>query len=233
MVRRDRVEERLRALNISQFEAAKRAGKQEHFIYDFLLGKKKSFKGDGLFRLAQALECSIEYLTGVSDAIGSPPGKPPPPATAAPHSIPFRGIVEAGVFRKAGIPPAAPPGFLTRPLVPDPRYPHSPQSAYLVADDSLAGRGIPRGAFLICVEVSGVDDLASGSVVIVERERKDRDEIEISARELQHFPGRTELRPLDHGPGHESIALRGGKPATPGEQIRVAAFVVSAVIPVS
>lgn len=69
----DRIKARLEALGINQFEAAKRTGKHEHFIYDFFKGRKKSFPSDGPLRLAHALQCSIEYLAGVSDEVGSPP----------------------------------------------------------------------------------------------------------------------------------------------------------------
>lgn len=231
MVRRDRVEERLRALGINQFEAAKRAGKQQHFVYDLLIGKKRSIKGDGLVRLAQALECSIDYLTGTSDEVGSPPGSYP----AGPRSsdLPFRGIVEVDVFRRENTPPAVPPSFLTRLLAPDPRFADRRQSVYQVGDQNLAERGIPRGAFLICVDAPDVNTITSGALVIVERRRVELGDVELSAREIQHFPNRTELRVPSESLGREPIVLREGKPSTPGEQVRIVAQVVSAVIPVA
>lgn len=73
-VLKDRIAARLNALGISQFTAAERAGKHGHFIYDFMIGRKQSFKGDGLQRLSTALECSIDYLTGAADQPGQPPG---------------------------------------------------------------------------------------------------------------------------------------------------------------
>lgn len=76
-VLKDRIEARLTALGISQFVAAERAGKHPHFIYDFMIDRKQSFKGDGLHRVAHVLNCSVEYLLGQSDEVG----KPTPPVT--------------------------------------------------------------------------------------------------------------------------------------------------------
>lgn len=77
---KERIETRLKALGINQFVAAERAGKNSHFIYDFMIDRKRSFKGDGLFRLAYVLECSVEYLTGKSPDVG----KPQPPTIFPP-----------------------------------------------------------------------------------------------------------------------------------------------------
>lgn len=49
------------------------AGKHSHFIYDFLIDRKRTIKGDGLVRVAIVLRCSVDYLTGRSDEIGEPP----------------------------------------------------------------------------------------------------------------------------------------------------------------
>lgn len=222
MIRRDRVEARLRALNINQFEAAKRAGKGSHFIYDFFIGKKKSFKGDGPIRLAKALNCSIEYLTGESDVPGSPPGDVPFPSTRIKGGIPYRGVVEAGVFRKAAS--YRPPDRLI-PVAPDPRHPKARQVVYAVRGDALASRGIIEGMFLICIE-GAENEVGNGSLVIVEHTRLDGVEIEISARELQHFPDRTEYR----ANGVEPIVVRGGETDEPGGKARMIAKVVGAVM---
>jgi len=101
-MRKDRIEARLKALGLTQFQAAEKAGKHAHFIYDFMIGRKRSFKGDGPIRLAQALECSIEYLTGESDDVGRPPLSAAASYTYQPGSLPVAGIVEAGVFRRPG-----------------------------------------------------------------------------------------------------------------------------------
>ena len=230
MVRRDRVEARLRALGINQFEAAKRAGKQLHFVYDLLKGKKQTIKGDGLLHLAKALECSIEYLTGEADTPGVPPGELPNEGSS-PVSIPYSGIVEIGAFRLPGVQTQPPQVIRERLLTPDPRYPSDQQCAYLVNDDSLASHNIGRGTFLICVKVPTADELPNGSIVIVERRRLESGEVEISAREVQHFPSRTELRPPAGDSVASTIVLRNGKAHIAGEEVRVVAAVISAVIP--
>lgn len=72
-VLKERIQDRLTSLGLSQFEAAKLTGKDTHFIYDFFVDKKRSFKGDGMYRLAVVLHCSVDYLLGRQDEIGDPP----------------------------------------------------------------------------------------------------------------------------------------------------------------
>ena len=71
------------------------------------------------------------------------------------------------------------------------------------------------------------NEVGNGSLVIVEHTRLDGVEIEISARELQHFPDRTEYR----ANGVEPIVVRGGKTDEPGGKARMIAKVVGAVMP--
>lgn len=79
-VLKDRIQIRLMQLGMNQFVAAEKAGKNSHFIYDFMIDRKRAFKGDGLYRLAIVLECSVDYLIGKSEALG----KPTPPS---PHPV--------------------------------------------------------------------------------------------------------------------------------------------------
>lgn len=69
-VLKDRIQIRLAHLGVNQFVAAEKAGKNSHFIYDFMIDRKRAFKGDGLQRVASALECSVEYLIGRSASPG-------------------------------------------------------------------------------------------------------------------------------------------------------------------
>jgi DNA-binding Xre family transcriptional regulator len=71
-----RVRERLASLKINPFEAARHGGLERGFINDILNGKKKSIRGDNLWKVAAALHCTTEYLLGESERPfpGIPPG---------------------------------------------------------------------------------------------------------------------------------------------------------------
>lgn len=64
----ERVRERLEALGINPFEAARRAGFERSFVNDLLIGRKKSVRGAALLRLATALGCDPAYLVGMQAA---------------------------------------------------------------------------------------------------------------------------------------------------------------------
>jgi len=185
-MRKDRIEARLEALGITQFEAAERAGKNTHFIYDFLAGKKRTFKGDGPELVAAALECSVDYLNGDTDEVGgSKRRKPVFPSTKKHGGLPFRGIVEADAFHRAGS--RRIPDELI-PIAPDMRFPNAKQGCYLVRGEGLDALGIHEGTFLTTVPIA---DYAAtegghrpGDVVVLEHTRFGGREVEISAREL-------------------------------------------------
>ena len=226
-MRRDRIEARLNELGINQFEAAKRAGKGTHFLYDFFIGRKKSFKGDGPERLAHALECSTSYLTGESEVIGSPPTGLLLPATQSNGGLSFAGVVEAGVFRKVQNLhfPAE-----NIPIAPSPRFPAERQIAYIVRGTGLSARGIAEGAVLCAVKAEEAKEINNGAIAIVEHLRLEGSEIEISAREVQHFPNRTEYRSLSASEEISPIVVRDGKTAEPDGKARVVALVISATL---
>lgn len=228
-MRKDRIEARLEALGINQFDAAERAGKNSHFIYDFMTDRKQSFKGDGPIRVAQALECSIEYLTGKSDDVGCPPLSAPilgGPAVGG--SLPMAGVVEAGVFRRPG---AIRGAGMVFPVAPCPRYPVEAQSLYAVRGGGMDAVGIIERMVLIAVDAEFASDaLRNGAIVIVEHVRGNGREVEVSARELQYFPDRTELRAHSRSEHIPPIILKGGKPVGVSGRVKITAVVLSAVL---
>lgn len=229
-MRKDRIEARMDALGINQFEAAEKAGKNSHYIYDFMVGRKSSFKGDGPVRVAQALECSIEYLTGESDEIGVPPMATPAavPSAQAGRSLPLAGVVETGVFRR---PSSVRGAGRPLPIAPFPDYPAEAQAAFAVRGGGMDTRGIIEGMTLVAVDIeAATKDLESGSVVIVEHVRSNGREAEISARELQYFPDRIELRAQSRSENIRPLILRDGKIVGEGGKIRITALVIGAIL---
>lgn len=225
---KDRIAERLQALGINQFEAAERAGKNAHFIYDFMTGRKRSFKGDGPIRLAQALECSIEYLTGESDEIGEPPVESGSFAPAASSGLPVAGIIEAGVYRRIGATSAQ---DIALPIAPFPSYPADRQAAFIVRGGGMDALGIIERMVLVTVEAEAAPDLLrSGAIVIVEHVRGNGREVETSARELQYFPDRTELRAHSRTENIKPIILKDRKPVGETGKVKIIAIVLSATL---
>ena len=70
---KDRIQARLDALGISQFEAVDGTGLDRLFLYDILTGRKKAVRQKNLRIVAIALRCSVDYLLEKSDDVGAPP----------------------------------------------------------------------------------------------------------------------------------------------------------------
>ena len=73
MISIERIQDRLDAVGLNPFSAAKAAGLGADYVRDILRGKVKVPSGYRLARLATVLECSIEYLLGETSELGPPP----------------------------------------------------------------------------------------------------------------------------------------------------------------
>lgn len=245
MVLRERVQARKKTLRLKFVEIHERMGLGEStYVNDFVNGKQNTFDPERVPALAVALECSVEYLTGESSEVGSPPsgvviGLAPEPSSLSSEPVPTmsqpprrlvgRGFVEAGAFRKPGVVNAG--SIDTDEITPLPNVPLEAQSVYKVRDDSLLGIGVTRDSLLLCVDTDDVAAVESGTIVIVEHTGRGGEEIEISAREVQHFPNRTELRIVTPTDGAETLILRDGRLDLPGSEARIVAHVVLAARP--
>lgn len=233
---RERIQARMKALGLKIVDVHERMGLgKSTYVNNFLSGKQKTFDPERVPALAVALECSVAYLAGESDDVGSPPSgvildrtaEPSSPHPAAPLSskLTGRGFVEAGAFRKPGITQA----INTENVTPLPNVPLAEQSVYKVQDDSLLDIWVTRESLLLCVDADDMAAVESGTIVIVEHSRRGGAEVEISARELQHFPNRTELRVVTPTDGAETLILRDGKIDRPDSEARIVARVVQAL----
>ncbi|MCZ8098169.1 MAG: helix-turn-helix transcriptional regulator [Burkholderiales bacterium] len=225
---RDRVEERVKALGLNPFDLAVRHGLNRHFIHDILNGKKLSVQARNMRKLAEALRCSPDYLTGKADTPGAP-ALPPPPLPAYPPSkfVTVIGECEAGTFRNLRIMAARPKR--TIPVALDPRLPASDQGAFLVLDGSLEASGVMRGMFLICATPAAyersIGPVSGGGVVVVQRTRT-TGEVEVTAREIVPGPA---LAPNPIDPSSASMPLPAPEGMPDGEDvIRVIGVALSA-----
>lgn len=198
---KDRVQARLEALGISQFEAAERVGRDKYFIYDFLIGKKASFKGDGPAKVARALECSIDYLSGTTDEVGTPPVSGDIPVAPI-KFLAYGGPIEDGVYRQSGV------SLEKLPVSVDPLdgVPLKDQIVFLMRGNAYAAsHGIRDGAAVKCLVPSAAGSaMRSGSWVVVRRHQ--RGMVEVALRELQYFPDRIDFLCLTTGAVSQSIS---------------------------
>lgn len=73
MIRTDRVVERMEALGLTAHSAAKQAGLGPDFVRDIIRGRTKDPSSWRLRLLAEVLQCSAEYLLGLTDELGAAP----------------------------------------------------------------------------------------------------------------------------------------------------------------
>lgn len=73
MLRTDRIEERMAALGLNPYAAAKLAGLGPDYVRDLIRGKVKQPSAHRLSELARVLEASPEYLMGTRDDLGDKP----------------------------------------------------------------------------------------------------------------------------------------------------------------
>lgn len=94
---RARIRDRLDALGMNPFEAARLIGAERTFINDLLIGKKSSIRQSAIPRVAAALDCDPEFLVGAQDAPRRTSAQTPEigPLTAI-YGLPLVGIAEAG-----------------------------------------------------------------------------------------------------------------------------------------
>ncbi|MDQ0301408.1 helix-turn-helix domain-containing protein [Ancylobacter polymorphus] len=172
---KSRVQERLNALNISQWEAAQRAGLHRNFVYDLLEGRKQKPQQKTLLALARSLQCSVEYLTGASDEIGSPPAAS---STDADAGVPVAGVIEDGAWRR---PSTTSKGRVL--IQPDGRY-RGRQIAYIFRGEP--SDGLEDGMFVLAVDMQDYEQQVGtpplNNPVVVELHRKSLNEVQIVIR---------------------------------------------------
>lgn len=172
----DRIEQRLKSLNITSAEAARRAKLGESFVRDILRGKTKSPSAVNMAKLAEALQTTPEALMGAEK-----------PDNIQVVEIPVTGLavvsdVQAGNWLEVTV--LEDYEHETIPVARDPRFPRARQYALHVRGDSM-DEHYPDGCYVTCVEYwdSGVS-LKPGLHVHVERQRAGGQMVEITIKEV-------------------------------------------------
>lgn len=176
------VKERLDALRMNTFEAERRAGLKKGFVNDLLIGRKETIRRNSLEKLARALECDPEFLTGhqITPKLSSDQRARGGEILS---SVRFGGVVEAGTWREIAL---ISTDHEDVPTSPDQRFPADAQTAYLVRGSSAARLGINDGSVVIGCDTAAFEEnyrrVRDGDAVVVRRWRQNRTEVELSIR---------------------------------------------------
>lgn len=169
---KERIEARLEALGLNQFQAVEGTQLARHFIYDILAGRKQNVRSKNLQELARALRCSVSYLEGKSDDIGLPPKQSANSTTVKPLTT--AGIIDAQSWRREGA--DATDVIETPPL---PQYAASRQMIFVYRGEPF--QQIRDGMFVVAIDaqdfVRNHGVIGPGSNVIVQRKSRMGDEV--------------------------------------------------------
>lgn len=208
---RERINQRLYDLDVSAITAAQSVGLGKNFIYDLVMGRKESFRSPKHMQLvANALDCTVDFLAGWTDHPHQKRGDPVPEtqpstrrSTITPPGLEIAGKCHPGIWRSANSAPDYPP---TMPLSPDVRYAHLRQVGYVVRP------GIGNSETVaITVDFATYErefgPAGHGTIVVVDH--RNGDLTETSLRRLQLHPTKA-LTQLDgDASSPETISIEG------------------------
>ena len=215
----DRVRLRLEELKFPVATAALSVGLERNFIQDILTGRKQGINASNLTKLARALDCSEEYLTGQSNFVGARAGM----LEAA--EVENLGVVEPGACR--------PPRPATAAMVaPDPRHASLPQRTYKVGTNAYADYGIYEGQYVLCVEpeawITRYGALDPRRLVVLEITRPNAPGVETVIRETMMQAGTPSFESLSREEINPRIALVPGRNGN-GVTVEVVGVIVTGV----
>lgn len=155
---KQRIRERLAALDLNPFEAAARAGQKREFIYDLIVDRKGIIREKSLPSVARALECDVDYLQGIKQT--------PRRVT----ELPLSGVCELDVWRTMEFTP-----WVESPMIsPDERYLPHEQLLFYLADEHAAGIGLRSNTFIVVAAVEGLRRtgrrIHDGDIVLVKQD---------------------------------------------------------------
>lgn len=237
---KDLVAERLQALNINAFEAARRGGFTRTFVNDIITGRKKNVKGNQLASLAIALETSPSFLLGEAVDGNSEPSRHELEFNTSPLAkVIVAGTVEAGAFREVYAADDYTQETLFEPR--DDAFPRARMLAFDVAGDSmnaLTPRAIFPGDRVICVAYGDIEDrlpLRDGMTVVIERTRDGGLMREWSIKQIELYEDRIEFHPRSLNAKHKPIVIKRDPHSDEGVMVSVIALVrrISNSIPIS
>lgn len=253
----ERLEARLTAVDLTDRRASMLAtGGANPDLVRKLIDAGRGGKGqrttnyDWTVAIAVVLQCSVEFLTGESDAVGQPPtgvtlaelpvqrqrARRPraaghaatlrSPVSSGP-ALPVRFVVQAGAWIE--VDEQAQERIASPPVAADPNYPRDAQWLELVRGDS-ADLFYPEGSFVHAVDVEAIGYRPrSDDFVIIERVREQGGLIERSLKQVVLKRRLIELWPRSRNPKWSAPLEFGANGEE--DQVRIAALVIGGYLP--
>jgi transcriptional regulator with XRE-family HTH domain len=200
----------------------------ESYVRDILRGRAQYPTAERLARLAEALDTTPDYLTGMS-------GNAQDGAVLRGSPLEFAGFVQAGAFRPVdeyfnqdGI---EVPEFVTA----HKKYKKAKQFAWRVVGSSMDQANLRDGMWVVGVKYNDFlehyGDIESGRLVVVERKRYGDSERELTVKEVKFYRDRMELLPRSSDPSYKPIVVpHNPKADSDAETVTIIAVVVGAFI---
>lgn len=227
----ERVQARLKALDLGPIQAAERGDLERTYIRDIIKPNgKKTVTVRLMPKLAAVLQTTSAYLNGETDD----PSRPEDQADASDVRLSDRGLmtvpkvgrVEAGEFREILEFDDSEREFLLEQI--DPEFPRARMIAFEVLGDSMnrSDPPIPPGSVIICVDFEDTHlPMTDGMIVVIERTRNSRLTREWSVKEVVTHDDRTEFHPRSSNAKHEPIVVLDAPDADDGTEVKVLALV--------
>lgn len=159
-----RIRLRLKALGLNIKKAEEQAELTNGFVRDLLSGRKTQPRPSHLAKLANVLDCDLEYLMLYQRA----PRKDGIPE----DGLPILGLIEEGAWREAKV---VDESFPTSPYDPEPRFPADHQAVFILAGKSSEAFGIVEDEVVITLLAAGVEAIGRPfkplDIVVINRER--------------------------------------------------------------
>ncbi len=188
----ERIEERLEGLGKTAEGASREAGLSRDFIRTLQRRPDTSPKADNLGALATVLGCSVDYLLGRSELLGTPPAAPP----VGEVMLPIRANVGAGPWLAVEEISDEPIGWAPAHVIPE--YAAWPQWLERVQGDSY-NRFIPNSALVHVVDTQAMGyEARHDDVVVVVRSRAQGAFIERTLKQVALTPQGIELWPRSY-----------------------------------
>lgn len=159
-----RIQRRMDALGLKPSNLDQLAELSVGFTRDLLKNRKAQPREKNLARIAEVLDCDVDYLLLKQRAprIGAMPE----------DGLPLKGSVEVGAWRDPNQ-EAAERSYV--PFDPDPRFDEAYQVAFDVRDNHAAGLGIAADSTIIAVTTDGLFSMGTtpvrGNTAVISRKR--------------------------------------------------------------
>ena len=144
----------------------------------------------------------------------------------------FSGYVRAGWFELNDSEMNQDPEGVPEYVISVPRWSRARQYAYKCIGDSMVDVGIYDGMWVVAADAADYEDfygdIITGDLVVVERARFERSEIELTIKEAHFFRNHYELRPRSPNTAHQTIIVQRDHSGEDDVQVRMVAVVLAA-----